>query len=84
MAKEKKVLNDGTVPESVFNQVVEHTVGGFILFYFNQETGIPEQVMTFDSPAHYLALQKHVGDWAQIMQEIKVETSVNSALQDED
>jgi hypothetical protein len=61
--KKKKVQSDGSIPSCVVNQVGEHAVGGFILFYFNSETGIPQEVISVDSPAHALALQKHIEDW---------------------
>jgi hypothetical protein len=59
----------GRIPEAVLHQVNEHAVGGYVLFYFNQETGEPEQIMNFDSPAHYLALQKHMTDWTSAINE---------------
>jgi hypothetical protein len=74
MSKNKKP--EGRLPDAIFNQVNEHTVGGFILFYFNQETGEPEQVMTFDSPAHCLALQKYIADWHQAIHTVSLENSV--------
>ena len=69
---------DGTLPDVVVNQIIEHTVGGFIIFYFNQETGEPEQVMSFDSPAHSLALQKHMRDWQDAIDEVNFNNSVDA------
>lgn len=80
MSKTKKEP-DGSVPEHVINQVNEHTVGGFVLFYFNNLTGEPEQVMTFDSPAHSLGLQKYISDWTDAVNEINHDNSVLSIQQ---
>jgi len=73
----QKPKNDGSLPNVVVNQILEHTVGGFILFYFNNETGQPDQVMSFDSPAHCLALQKYIEDWDAALQQ----ASHNNAVQ---
>lgn len=59
----------GRIPNSILNQINEHAVGGYVVFYFNQETGEPEQITNFDSPAHYLALQKHITDWTSAVNE---------------
>jgi hypothetical protein len=74
MAKSKKPQDDGLVPQVVMNQLVEHTAGGFVLFYFNSIDGAPEQYLTFDSPAHCLALQKHIADWSYALQDLNVES----------
>lgn len=83
-----KNKNNGSVPESIINQLVEHTAGGFILFYFNNENGQPENIMTFDSPAHCLALQKHITDWAIALGDMNIESARQniefSVLEDED
>jgi hypothetical protein len=67
MPKPKKT--NGRIPDVVLNQINEHAIGGYVVFYFNQETGEPEQIMNFDSPAHYLALQKHMTDWTNAVNE---------------
>jgi hypothetical protein len=77
----RKHKPDGNIPNHVVNQLIEHTVGGFILFYFNQETGEPEQVMTFDSPAHSLALQKYIADWQSAIEQVSHDQSVNAINQ---
>lgn len=69
--------NDGSIPDPILNQVNEHTIGGFIIFYFNSETGKPEQAMTFDSPAHALAIQKHIEDWSETIHTVNIENSVD-------
>lgn len=73
--KEKKPKEPtGEVPKHVIDQITEHTVGGFVLFYFNSKDGTPEEILTFDSPAHCLALQKHIADWSFALQDLQVET----------
>lgn len=62
------------LPVSVVNQINEHAMGGFVLFYFNSENGAPEDVMTFDSPAHCLALQKHIADWSMALNDLSIQT----------
>jgi hypothetical protein len=74
----RKKTHDGGIPPHVVNQLIEHTIGGFMLFYFNNETGEPEQIMTFDTPAHSLALQKYIADWQDAVEQINHEVSVNS------
>lgn len=83
----KKNAPDGQVPMAIINQLNEHTAGGFILFYFNSETGSPEQMMVFDSPAHCLGLQKHINDWLQALQDLNIESeraNIINALQVEE
>ena len=72
--KDKKLQDtDGSVPKHVINQIVEHTAGGFVLFYFNSIDGAPGEIITCDSPAHCLALQKHIADWTYALQDLHVE-----------
>jgi hypothetical protein len=73
-----KPKNDGSMPSVVVNQLFEHSPGGFILFYFNQENGAPEQVMSFDSPAHCLALQKYIQDWDEALHQVTLDQSVQT------
>lgn len=79
--KKEKPQPNGALPNQLINQLIEHTVGGFILFYFNQETGEPEQVITFDSPAHSLALQKYISDWQDAVEQVNFNNSVNAIQQ---
>lgn len=76
--KKKPDENDGSLPRLVEHQINEHTIGGFILFYFNPKTGKPEQRMTFDSPAHALALQKYISDWSEILHTVNIENAVTA------
>jgi len=74
MSKSKDKHNGG-IPHLVVNQLVEHTAGGFVLFYYNSETGSPEQMMTFDSPAHCLGLQKYITDWCIALGDMNIESA---------
>ena len=74
--------NHGSLPDHVLNQIFEFTAGGFIIFYFNQETGQPEQAASFDSPAHVLALQKHIADWQKAVDQISLDNSINTIHED--
>lgn len=65
----------GRIPFNVLNKLNEHTIGGFILFYFNAQDGSPEHVMTFDSPVHSLAMQKYLNDWSDALRDINMEAT---------
>ena len=62
-----------TLPRHLIQELTEHTVGGFALFYFHPETGYPQHLLNFDSPAHCLAMQKYMLDWSAALQDIYVE-----------
>lgn len=76
MNETPKNENDGTLPRAVRHQINEHTVGGYLIFYFNQNTGKPEKAMSFDSPAHAIALQKHATDWLNALDQVNLENNV--------
>jgi hypothetical protein len=79
MSKKPKHKNDsGEIPDQVINQIIEHTIGGFIIFYFNNKTGQPEPIMTFDTPAHCLALQKYIADWSEAMHSVNLNQSIEN------
>lgn len=80
--KNTKPQNNGELPKHVVNQLVEHTVGGFMLFYFNQETGEPDKILSFDSPAHCLALQKYISDWQQAINQVNMDIAINAIHED--
>lgn len=61
------------LPKHLINELNEHAVGGFALFFFNPETGYPQNFLTFDSPAHCLAMQKYINDWCMALQDIYIE-----------
>ncbi len=82
MSKKDEPKNNGGIPEGTVNNVFEHTFGGFILFYFNTQTGEPEQVASFDSPAHAIALHKHISDWAKAVDKLSLNNSIFSIQQD--
>jgi len=78
--------NEAEIPKAVLNQLNEHTVGGFALFYFNAESGFPTQILNFDSPAHCLAMQKYMFDWSNALQAIYIEgakENIKQALSNE-
>jgi hypothetical protein len=68
-------MDSGRIPVKVLNKLNEHTVGGFVLFYFNATDGAPEHVMTFDSPVHSLAMQKYLTDWSDALRELNIEAT---------
>lgn len=69
------------LPKHLVNELVEHTVGGFALFYFNPETGYPQHVLSFDTPAHSLAMQKYMTDWCVALQDIYVDGARQQIIQ---
>ena len=73
-----KEKNDGSLPNSVVNNIYEWTPGGFILFYFNSQTGAPEQIMNFEEPAYCLALQKYVADWSEALHQFNLDNSMQN------
>jgi hypothetical protein len=83
MGEAKKLLNNGDVPEAVLNQLSEHTVGGFVLFYFNQETGNPTHVLQFDDSVHGLAMQKNIEDWAEALHQVGIEAMLDGFIPDD-
>ena len=76
--EDKHDKNKGCMPKHVLNQLFEYSTGGFILFYFNQESGQPEQVMSFDNPASCLALQKYIQDWDEALHQVNLDISVQN------
>ena len=61
------------IPQHLLNEINEHAVGGFALFYFHPEHGFPQHQLFFDSPAHCLAMQKYMTDWCNALQAIYLE-----------
>jgi len=85
MSKEEN--QNGSIPKCVMNQLIEHTPGGFVLFYFNAENGSPENAITLDSPAHWLAVQKYIADWSIALNDINVQnirSDIENAIMDND
>ena len=72
MGKAQKI-KEGNVPIRVLHELGEHTVGWFALFYFNSETGFPQHILSFDTPAHCLAMQKYMTDWCNALQAVYLE-----------
>jgi hypothetical protein len=67
--------DDGGIPPHLINEVGEHTIGGFLIFYFNSKTGQPEHIMVFDTPAHCLGLQKYISDWSEALHNVNVDNA---------
>lgn len=74
-AKKTKTDDSGGIPPHLVNELGEHTVGGFIIFYFNSQTGQPEHIMSFDTPAHCLGLQKYMSDWTEAVHNVNVDNA---------
>lgn len=78
MGDTRKEQNNGGIPQRLLHELNEHAVGGFILFYYNSESGSPEHIMSFDTPAHCLGLQKYMADWGEALHNINVDEAENS------
>ena len=65
--------SEPSIPKAVLHQLNEHTIGGFALFFFHPETGFPQHILNFDSPAHCLAMQKYMADWNAALQSLYME-----------
>lgn len=63
------------LPKHLVQELNEHTIGGFALFYFDPNTGYPRHLLSFDSPAHCLALQKYMQDWSTALQDLYLENT---------
>lgn len=64
------------LPNHVHNLINEHTNGGFILFFYD-ENGIPKQTASFDSIAHGLGMQTHINIWSSSVAEFSVQNLVD-------
>ena len=71
---------NGSLPKHVLNQISEHAVGGFMIFYFNSQNGYPEHVITFDTPVHSLALQKYMADWCDGVKAASLEATKKAVI----
>ncbi len=81
MPKKKIKDSDGSLPEDIIKSIWEYTPGGFVIFYFNQETGQPEQAMNFDSPAYALALQKYIADFDEAIHQVNINNCIRNIKQ---
>lgn len=70
--------NDGILPNHVLHEIGEHTPGGFAIFYFNPETGLPEHLMFFQSASNALAMQKYMSDWLQALHEVQIAQAIDA------
>ncbi len=81
MPKQKKQPQpDGSLPKHVTDLLFEYAPGGYLIFYFNQETGQPEQAMSFDSPAHAMAIQKYMADWDEAIHQVNINNSIGNII----
>lgn len=83
----KNQQDKGMIPIPVLNRLSEFTIGGFALFYFDPETGFPRHVLSFDSPAHNLAMQKYMTDWNNALQNVYIEgakSNIRHTMNEED
>lgn len=76
--KSQKDTSNGSIPPHVLNLINEYAIGGFIMFYFNSKTGMPEHVFTFESPPHCLALQKYISDWDEALKNLNVDCAIDA------
>ena len=70
------------IPKITLNQLNEFSNGGFILFYFNSE-GYPEVYTKFDNPMHAMALQYYVEHWAEAIEAVNLDASVDAIKQED-
>ena len=71
------------IPDATLNQLNEFSNGGFILFYFNGE-GYPEVYTKFDNPMHAMALQYYVEHWAEAIEAVNLDASVDAIKKDDE
>lgn len=68
------------IPKNVLDKLNEYTIGGFALFFFDIKTGKPTQIMTFDNPICALAMQKHIEQWVQTLEQVNLNISVGNIM----
>jgi len=74
--------NAFVIPEVTLNQLNEFSNGGFVLFYFNSE-GYPEVYTKFDNPMCAMALQYYVEHWAEAIEAVNLDASVDAIKKDD-
>lgn len=74
--KKQKQNQNEDIPIDIIHALDEHTVGGYMLFYFNQKDGNPAIRIRMDSQVHTLALQKYVTDWLESLRELQIEQNM--------
>jgi hypothetical protein len=73
---DKKQNKDEDIPRDILHRLDEHTVGGYMLFYFNKNDASPAVRIKMDTQIHALALQKYVTDWLESLREIQIENNI--------
>lgn len=72
MSDVRKTKQEEQIPEHLINQLNEYAIGGFALFYFNRDSGEPEQIMSFDDRVHAIAMEKYIEDYSKALRELQV------------
>ena len=78
MANDKKYMT-----KPLLRDLNEHSGGGFVLFYFNEE-GLPEVSNNFETNAEALALQYYIQNWSKALETINIEAMANGIMEDSD
>jgi hypothetical protein len=68
------------IPKLILDNLNEHTVGGFALFFFDSKDGKPTQILTFDNPIYALALSKHIETWVQTVDNLNLQLSMRNIM----
>ena len=71
------------MPRVILNQLNECSNGGYVLFYFNAE-GLPEVYTAFDTPMHAMALQYYIEHWANAIETVNLDASVDALKSEEE
>ena len=82
MSKETKNQSDGGIPPAVLNGLNQFTIGGFVLFYFNSKDGLPDHIMSFDSPVHAVAMEKYMEDWTEAFHDLQISMTKSNIIND--
>jgi len=64
-------------PKSLLESLNENSFGGFILFNFNAE-GDPQVMTKFDNQLNAMALQQYVNYWAEAMNSLNIECTMQN------
>jgi hypothetical protein len=64
-------------PKSLLESLNENSFGGFILFNFNAE-GDPQVMTKFDNQLNAMALQQYVNYWAEAMNSLNIECTIQN------
>jgi len=64
-------------PKPLLEALNENSFGGFILFNFNAE-GDPQVMTKFDNQLNAMALQQYVNYWAEAMNSLNIECTIQN------